>query len=195
MYSKQENKALFNLQDVANDFYSGATQLNQCVGLSSNLKLSSYVEQDLETLNEKGYIFAEPVSGLAGIYFNDTHTCVTITSDYSYIENNAVIDKAIRLCRIALLPVVNARLYADVSTGQLTSTEEKGLINIAVKSIEPLEKDGDISGGIDAAICPDNPEYDLLGGDDLDVVVSFVPVIIGRKINLTIGFRNPKKTN
>lgn len=188
----ENNRDLFNIQNVAAGFYSGNTEITKCVGLSSDTLLSGYVEQDLATLDEKGYIFIEPVTGLAGLYINDTHTCTAIESDYAYVENNAVIDKAITLARTALLPIVNARLKADTTSGQLAAVEEKGIIDVAVDSLSVMEKDGDISGGIEAEICPDNPDYDLLGGDDLDVGLSFVPMIIGRRVTLSIGFRNPK---
>jgi hypothetical protein len=189
----ENNQALFNLQNVARGYYSGNSDVTKCIGLSSHLDLSNYNEQDLAALDAKGYIFGEPVAGLTGLYLNDSHTCVDVTSDYAYIENNAVIDKATALARTALLPKVNARLKADTTSGQLAPVEEKGLIAIAVDSLEGMEKDGDISGGRDAEINPDNPDYNLLGGDALVVAVSFIPMAIGRTISLQIGFNNPKK--
>jgi len=191
----ENNKTLFNLQNVARGYYNDSSDINGCIGLSSNSVLSSYNEADLQVLNDKGYIFGEPVTGLAGLYLNDSHTCDVITSDYAYIENNATIDKATALARTALLPKVNARLKADTESGQLAAVEEQGLISIAIDSLEGMEKDGDISGGRDAEINPDNPDYDLLAGDDLVVAVSFIPMAIGRTISLQIGFNNPKKAN
>ena len=189
----ENNRTLFNLQNVAREYYSGSSDIAGCIGLSSNAVLSNYVEADLAALNAKGYIFGEPVAGLTGLYLNDSHTCVELTSDYAYIENNATIDKATALARTALLPKVNARLKADTTSGQLAAVEEQGLIAIAVDSLAGMETDGDISGGRDAEINPDNPDYDLLAGDDLVVAVSFVPMAIGRTISLQIGFNNPKK--
>ena len=83
--------------------------------------MSDYSETDLDTLDEKGYIFYTSVSGVAGIFANDTHTCSPITSDYAYVENNRTIKKAIKLAKSELAPRVKGRLYVDENTGYMLS--------------------------------------------------------------------------
>ena len=183
-----DNK-IFNLLDRGNEFFTTGCNL------SSFASILTYSAGDLTALNTKGYIFAEQVSPLPGFYLCDAHTCEVVTSDYCYLERNRVIDKAINLARTQLLPVVNARLKADTTSGQLDKAEEEGLIAIAVDSIEILEIDKDISGGRACSINEDNPDYNLLSGDSLDFSLTFVPMVIGREVTLKVGFSNPKKSS
>lgn len=161
-------------------------------GLSSGLKVTDYSEIDLDVLNDKGYIFATPVSGTAGMYFNDTHTCTAITSDYAYTENNRTIKKAIKLAKQALTPRVKGRLYVDENTGQLSAETVKDLETTAKVSLNPMLADGDISGGVDAYI---DPTQNVLSTSEFEVLLTFIPVAIGRMITLKVGFRNPLNNN
>lgn len=174
---------VLNLQDLADDSFLEA-------GLSGNKKVASFTDEadalnDLDTL---GYIVCETITGYPGVWFNDSHTCVPITDDYGYKENNYVIDKAQLLRRIALLPLAtNARLLADTTTGELSATAKAALQNAAIKAIE----DGmgaEISGGIDAYI---PPGIDVLAGEEITMECSFVPLVIGRLVTIKSGFSNP----
>lgn len=165
-----------------------AEGLNVRVGLSSNLAVATYSDTDLTTLHDKGFIFGEPVSGIDGHYFNDTHTCVALTSDYSFVENNRTINKAIMLGRLSLVPSINARLRVDSQTGQLLDIERSRLEDAVSGSLDVMLRDGDISGGVEVFI---NPAQNLLAGDDIEIELGFVPVSIGRKIKLKVGFTNP----
>lgn len=176
-----ERISQFNLTRVAEG-------LNVRVGLSSNLAVASYSDTDLDTLHDKGFIFGEPVAGIDGHYFNDTSTCVAISSDYAYVENNRTINKAILLGRVALVPSINARLRIDDQNGQLLDIERARLEDTVAGALDVMLRDGDISGGVEVFI---NPEQNLLAGDDLVIELSFVPVSIGRKIKLKVGFSNP----
>ncbi|KAB2918690.1 MAG: hypothetical protein F9K23_00705 [Bacteroidetes bacterium] len=171
----------FDLQDTANSYW-----LNP--GLSSNALISAQTKSTLDTLNDKGYIFAIPQAGLTGIWFNDTHTCEAIDNDYAYIEGNRTVDKAIQLARVKTLPRLNSRLLIDEETGQLTDAARTGIEENAKAAIEPMKTDGDISGGIDCFI---DPEQNLLAGDALAMELTFTPVAIGRQIQISVGFNNP----
>lgn len=157
-------------------------------GLSGNRALPT----DVTVLNDilaKGYIFATPITGIDGIYFTDTRTCVPVSDDYAYIENNRVIDKMLLLARTALLPLTtNARLQVDSSTGQLTLSQKSLLEGAVEKALGDMVKDGDLSGDPQAVI-PSG--INVLAGDDLTVNITAVPVAIGRSITITAGFNNP----
>lgn len=176
-----ERIAQFNLTRVADG-------LNIRVGLSSNLAAASYSDTDLDTLHDKGFLFAEPVSGIDGHFFNDTSTCVAITSDYAFVENNRTINKAVMLGRLSLVPSINARLRVDQETGKLLDIERSRLEDTVSGSLDVMLRDGDISGGVEVFI---NPDQNLLAGDDIEIELGFVPVSIGRKIKLKVGFSNP----
>ncbi|WP_443937092.1 DUF2586 family protein [Pedobacter sp. MW01-1-1] len=182
-----------NVGEQTPDFNLNDTGLKQFVtaGLSSGLDIYSYGDEDLDALDEKGYIFPTAVAGLDGFYLNDSHTCSELEdNDFAYIENNRTIEKAIFLARQAILPQVKSRLKVDPDTGYLQDDVLKALEAAGIKSIEPMQKDGDISGGIDCYI---EPEQNLLSSSELNVELSFVPVAIGRQINISIGFLNPFK--
>jgi hypothetical protein len=173
----------FNLTNSANNAFVTA-------GLSGNQALP-VDNAILNSLQTKGYIFAENIEGVDGIYFNDTRTCVAITDDYAYVENNRVIDKALLSIRTALLPLLtNAKLKVDTTSGELTLSQKSLLEDAADKSLEPMEKAGDISGGI-SCIIPSG--IDVLGGEEIVVQASFVPTAIGRLVTVKAGFNNPNK--
>ncbi|WP_241279777.1 DUF2586 family protein [Chryseobacterium cucumeris] len=174
----------FNLTNIAENVFI-------IPGLSSGNKVSEYSETDLDTLDEKGYIFYTAVSGVAGIFINDTHTCDKITSDYAYGENNRTIKKAIKLAKAALAPRVKGRLYVDENTGFMSPETVKDLETTAEVSLDPMLASGDISGGVDAYI---DPEQNVLSTSAFIVLLTFIPVAIGRRITLKVGFSNPLNT-
>jgi len=49
----------------------------------------------LDAIDLKRYVFLRKFPNLAGTYFNDNHCAVIQSSDYAYINDNRVIDKAI----------------------------------------------------------------------------------------------------
>ncbi len=171
----------FNIVDVAAGKFVN-------VGLSSGAKVNTLSDSSLTTLDGKGYIFAEPVAGISGIFINDSHCCVGADDDYAYIENNRTINKAINLSRIALLPMVKSRLMANEDTGLLSESSCGLLEDTAKDSLDGMKKDQDLSGGVDAWV---DPTTDVLAGDDIEVELTFIPRPIGREIKVAVGFSNP----
>lgn len=171
----------FNLTSAAKGYFINP-------GLSSNALITTYNKASLDTLHDKGYIFASNPGGISGCWFNDSHTCTSIASDYAYLENNRTINKAMELVRTALLPYLNARLRVDENTGYLQDADRLGLEETAKNALEGMLTDGDISGGIDCFI---EPEQNLLSSSTLAIKVTFIPVAIGRQIEVSIGFTNP----
>jgi len=179
-----EYQSPFNLNDTGLGLFVTAA-------LSSGSDINSYADADLNTLDDKGYIFPVPVAGLDGFYLNDSHTAsVIINNDYAYIENNRTIEKAIFLTRQALLPRVKARVKVDSATGQLAPEDVKTLETVGKRALAGMETDGDISGGID---CYVDPAQNIIATSKIEVEVSFTPVSIARQITLSIGFINPFK--
>lgn len=175
----------FNLNDTGRKMFITA-------GLSSNLDINSYADADLDALNDKGYIFPTSIAGLNGFYLNDSPTCSQLQdNDYAYIENNRTVEKGIFLARQAILPFVKSRLLVDPDTGFLQDEDRKALEAIGIKALEVMQNDGDISGGIDCYI---DPEQDILSTDLIQIEISFIPVSIARQISISIGFLNPFKS-
>ena len=174
----------FNLTNVAQGFFLNA-------GLSSGNHINTFNDASLDLLNEKGYVFAGATPGIAGYHIVDTSTCAKITSDYAYVENNRTIKKAIKLARKAILPRVKSRIYVDSVSGKIKAENAKEIEMITTESLRPMLTAGDISGGIDAFV---DPNQNILATSRLDILLTFVPVSIGRQITLKIGFKNPLKS-
>lgn len=178
-----EANADLNLQDAADGSFLEA-------GLSGNNKVSAFadVPDAMNDLDDLGFVACEVITGYPGVYLTDSHTCVPITDDYAFKENNYVIDKAQLLRRAALIPLTtNARLTADPATGFLSATAKAGIQNACSKAIES-NMAAEISGGVDSFI----PEgIDVLGGEEIVVECSFVPLVIGRLVTIKSGFSNP----
>lgn len=172
----------FNLLDVARGWFVN-------VGLSSAALLSTYTNGDFDTLDEKGYIYADIIPNLTGFWIQDTHTNCSIDSDYAFIENNRVINKMIRLANAALIRKAKARFAVDAQSGQLAAAVISGLEDMVVEAIRPMETDGDLSpDGSDAYL---DPNVDVLAGETIDIELTAIPVVIGRAISLSVGFSNP----
>jgi hypothetical protein len=173
----------FNLTNSANNAFVTA-------GLSGAQALPTD-NATLNSLETKGYIFAETIEGVDGIYFNDTRTCVAVSDDYAYVENNRTIDKALLSIRTALLPLItNAKLKVDTTSGELSLSQKSLIEDAANSSLAPMERDGDISGGISCVI-PSG--INVLAGEEIIIQATFVPVAIGRAVTVKAGFTNPFK--
>lgn len=93
-------------------------------GLSNHSKIADW-DDELESLDEKGYIFAISYTGISGFYWNNDHTCTPIIQDKDGYFNEYTIsygrvhDKAVRDLRTCLLPKVKSTQPVDSATGLL----------------------------------------------------------------------------
>lgn len=116
--------------------------------LSTGQKISELTNEQIKSLVAKGYIFVGPYIGASGMYFSGSATCYTKTSDYAYIENNRVWNKAARLIREALAPFLKGKVKKDPQTGYIKATTIAHWERVCAKaSIERMEAENDISGG------------------------------------------------
>lgn len=141
---------------------------------------------DLRTLNEKRYIFAQTHTGLAGIYFNDSHTCTTGTADFAYIENNRTINKATRLLRAALLPKLASPVLVDID-GKLPQSVSKSFEGLCRSALEGMVANQEVSA-FDVYV---DPKQNILATSELKVKAEITPIGTARKIKVDLGFKNP----
>ena len=137
----------------------------------------------LEALNAKRHVFLKKFIGLSGSYWNDSHTAIAVTSDYAYIENNRVIDKATRVLYAALLPSLNGPLQLN-SDGTLSETTVAYLESQADVSLDALVRDGELSAK-DVVI---NPAQNVLSTSQIIIAVTLVINGVARYIVVPIGF-------
>lgn len=114
--------------------------------LTSGAKIATLTKANIESLEDKGYIFAASYEGYPGIFFTNSKTCISESSDYSFIENNRVWNKAARAIRIALLPLVKGVVKKDAQTGYIKSTTATSWTNTGRKPLEQMVSDDEISG-------------------------------------------------
>lgn len=139
---------------------------------------------ELEKLDTNRYLFLNNVVGVAGSYWNDSHTMDSPTSDYAAIESVRTMDKAVRGIRTYLTPELGGNVYIDPDTGKLQSYTVSHLETTANIPLEEMEKAGELSGykaEIDA-------EQNVLSTSTIEVTIKNVPVGVVRKFKVKIGF-------
>ncbi len=143
-------------------------------------------------MNDWGYVFLRKFMGtttITGTYFNSSRTAIIVTNDYSYIERNRTINKAVRGTRESFLPLLSSRIYLN-SNGTIRTTD---IANFQAKGGEPLgrmQADGDLSGdaGNKGYAIVIDPTQNVLGTGILYITIKLLPVAIGRQINVKIGY-------
>ncbi|TDW46566.1 uncharacterized protein DUF2586 [Flavobacterium sp. 270] len=140
----------------------------------------------LSELNEKRYIFARTHTGLAGVYFNDSSTCTTGTSDFAYVENNRTINKATRLLRTALLPKLASPVLVDID-GKLPQSVSKSFEGLCRSALEGMVANQEVSA-FDVYV---DPKQNILATSELKVKAEITPIGTARKITVDLGFKNP----
>lgn len=138
----------------------------------------------IESLDAARYIFFVEYSGLAGAYFNDSHTMDDTTSDYAYIESVRTMDKACRNVRTYVLPKLGRPMKVDASTGKLEAYVVEDLQLTAGKALEDMEKAGELSG----YVVEIDPDQNILSSSCVEMVIKQVGVGVMRKLNIKIGY-------
>lgn len=140
----------------------------------------------LGDLNEKRFIFARTHTGLPGVYFNDSATCTTGTSDFAYVENNRTINKATRLLRTALLPKLAFPVLVDID-GKLPQSVSKSFEGLCRSALEGMVANQEVSA-FDVYV---DPKQNILATSELKVKAEITPIGTARKIMVDLGFKNP----
>lgn len=162
-------------------------------GLSNHSKIAD-METSLETLDEKGYVFAISYTGIAGYRWNNDHVCAPEVVDADGYMNEstmaygATMGKGARKLRTKLLPKVKTTVPVDTSTGLLPTGIVKYFEGLGDAALAEMIAAGEISGGKTTVDATSN----LLSGDKT-LKVSFVIVPTGT-INEIVGTINLKST-
>lgn len=156
------------------------------VGISNGTLLSALSRADQKTLNEKGYIFAGSFEGYTGVFFSNSHTCVAKTSDYAYIEYNAVWNKAAKLVRNILIPRVRSQVKADPSTGYIATETISYWDSLVRKALDEMVKADDVAA-FDIYI---NPKQAAISDKPFNVQVKMVANGVVHEFEVDLGFTN-----
>lgn len=126
------------------------TDNNLGVWLNAYLSDGSDVEgidyAALKAIIDKGYIVVAGYEGYSGYFFENSYTAIAESSDFAFIENNRVWNKAARIIRTTLLPRVKGIVKKDPTTGFIAPTTASYWKALIDNAIEQMEKDNEISG-------------------------------------------------
>lgn len=159
-------------------------------GISSH-KTNTELIEDLQTLEDKGYVFGVTYTGLAGVRINNDHVCAPIVIDADNKVNEHTIalgrtsDKARRELRSVYLPKVKTDWLLDETTGKLRPASIVALEDIGDKVFGDMIRNGEISYGKTTV----DPQSDLIVEKEL--LVSYVIIPRGNigEIKGTINFK------
>lgn len=156
-------------------------------GLSSHQR-NVDVYTDLQTLEDKGYIFGLAYTGLAGVRWNNDHVCTPIIQDAQdninehTISYGQVMDETTRLLRTAYLPKLKKK-YPVEESGKLDTGLVRYLESIGDDVFARLVNERQISEGKTYV----DPDSDLLVKKQLNIRFKVRPYGSMDEINGTIN--------
>ena len=147
--------------------------------------LYTAISQATQTVIEnKGWVFAQKLQGKGGSYWVDDPTAESTISDYAQIRDGRTIDKAIRVTNAGLSDFINAPLFVDPDTGQLTELTISEFKNAASTQLEQMVIDLELSG-YEVII---DPNQDVLATSEIVLTINLLPVGAARTIIVNIGY-------
>jgi len=137
----------------------------------------------LDQLNDFRFVFLLKQRAIAGSYFNDSHNACVVSSDYAYIENNRVINKAIRFLDVALTPYLNSNIDLN-SNGTISDLSIEVFTSACNVELESMKRNNNIS---DYSVSI-NSAQNVLSTGLLTIGIVLIPKGVARNINVNIGF-------
>jgi hypothetical protein len=137
----------------------------------------------INNLDAKGFVFLRKHIGLTGSYFNNPYTSTLVTSDYSRINNNRTINKAIRGMRTFLLPALASPIKVN-EDGSLTDDVIAYFESLCKRALDVMQRDAEVS----AFSVTIDPTQDVLSTSTLEISVSIVPLGSADNIEVNVGF-------
>ena len=141
----------------------------------------------LDAIDSKRHIFGLTYIGFAGTFFNDNHCAISITSDYAYINDNRVIDKATRGIYSALIPYLKSKLIKNAD-GTLAATTVSFLEGIAIQPLYQMSRDGDLGEVVPSDVYID-PSQNVSSTNLIVINVYLNEDAIARQIQIPISFK------
>ena len=159
-------------------------------GISSH-KTNTELIEDLQTFEDKGYVFGVAYTGMAGVRINNDHVCAPVIIDEDNKVNEHTIalgrtsDKARRELRTVYLPKVKTDWLLDETTGKLRPATIVALEDIGDKVFADMKRNGEITYGKTTV----DPSSDLI--IEKNLVITYVMVPRGNigEIKGTINFK------
>lgn len=156
------------------------------IAFANGVKFSdaSVTSNLLDAIDLKRYIFLRKFPNKSGSFHNDSHTVITPSSDYAFIENNRVIDKAIRGVDEALTPSLNSPLLLNTN-GTLANSTIAFLTGQAGVITDEMVRNGEAS----AITVTIDPSQNVASSSKVVVAINIIPIGVARNIVVNIGFK------
>lgn len=134
-------------------------------------------------LDGKGYVFLEKQIGINGSYFDNPYTCISLSSDYSFVYLNRTINKASRNLRSFLLPTMASTLRLNPD-GTLSEDVVGYYESLCARSLDVMVSAGELSSyGVII-----NPVQNVLATQELRITVELLPTGTANNIVVDLGF-------
>jgi hypothetical protein len=137
----------------------------------------------ISQLHSRTYIFQVKEEGLTGTFNVDSLTATLISSDFSSIEANRVIDKSLRAVSTFYAPLIGSPIALNAD-GTLTEEALQIFITAGKQAMETLERNGEISGK-EILI---NSAQNVLATNEIVTTVKVLPKGNAKYLTVDIGF-------
>jgi hypothetical protein len=151
------------------------------------LSAAALSDAALDAIDANRHIFGQKYGGYAGTYFNDNHCAVALTSDYAYINDNRVIDKAIRGIYSALVPYLKSKIIKNAD-GTLADTSIAFFESMALQPLYQMARDQDLGEVAESDVYID-PTQNVVTTSLLIINVALNENGIARNIQVPISFK------
>jgi hypothetical protein len=151
------------------------------------LSAAALSDAALDAIDANRHIFGQKYGGYAGTYFNDNHCAVALSSDYAYINDNRVIDKAIRGIYAALVPYLKSKILKNAD-GTLADTSVAFFENTALQPLYQMARDQDLGEVVESDVYID-PTQNVVTTSLLVINVQLNANGIARNIQVPISFK------
>lgn len=152
--------------------------------LSSGVAVSAISLGNLNTLHDKGYVFARSFTGRDGFFLNDDRMACARSDDYSSLARGSVVDKGYRRTYLFMLDYVNAKVPTDVASGKISGGYARALEGSLRNRLEQDLVASDDCQGVQV-VCP--LDQTPIQSDELEVEVGVLPFGYSKYISFTIG--------
>jgi hypothetical protein len=154
-------------------------------GFSDNSIVGDMADADLESLNDKGYIYLRSHTGKAGWFFNDDHAACPVTDDYAYIGRGRAADKVSRIARNVYVEEILNDLEIDADTGKLAASTCKHFESLVESEVRnQMTSKGELTAI--SAFC--DADTNVIQTDTVTIEIDIVPRGIARQIVVTQAY-------
>lgn len=160
-------------------------------GLSNHKKIEEQYS-DLQTLENKGYVFGITYVGMAGVRLNNDHVCAPIVIDDDNNINEHTVaygrtaKKVRRMLRAAYLPEVKKTYLLNETTGKLSPGSVVALEDLGDRKFADMQRASEISYGKTTV----DRDSDLVVAKTLNVGFKVVPKGNVGEINGTVNLKS-----